>query len=227
LERCDLEGVARERSEVVRRMSSRSDVQYSFLSWPINCTCSGESPCTCGARDELQAPVREEVTAHFLALRDVVYRHLRRLGCSRHDAEDVTQEAFLWLYRARLDGRRIDEDSVRPLVLTVARRRAIDRLRRLRIERPLFCELSRNLAETLPDTGQDDDGELELRRQRAALMRAIQSLSQLQRDCLHFRAAGLRLRETSAIVGVPEKRVSEAIRRGIRRLKRVLDGLAR
>jgi RNA polymerase sigma factor (sigma-70 family) len=207
-------------------MSSGSDVQISRLSWPV-CTCRSSDQCTCGARDDPHAAVREEVTAYFLSLRFVVYRYLRHLGCSPTDAEDVTQETFLWLYRTRLDGRPVNTDSVRPLVLIVARRRGIDRLRRQQFERPVFLELSRNLAETLADEGQDTDAyEREEQQRRALLIQAIQELNQLQRDCLHFRAEGLSLRETSAIVGVSEKRVSEAIQRGIRRIRRAIDDLA-
>lgn len=204
----------------------------SHVSAPLSrsaCTCRAEEPCACGAaQDDALTPVREEVTAYFVALRDVVYRDLCYLGCSKEDAEDLTQEAFTWLYRLRaVEGRDLAPEAVRPYILTVARRRGLDRMRRQRFER-VFVELSRNVVETLPDEGQEtDERELEEQQRRALLIQALQQLSPLQRECLHLRAEGRKLRESSAIVGVPEKRVSEAIQRGIRRLRRVIDGLTR
>lgn len=208
-------------------MSSRSNVTALPLPWTTGCTCRSKEQCTCGAQEASRVAVREEVTAHFLSMRLVIYGHLRQLGCSRVDAEDVTQETFLWFYRARLEGRYVNPDSVRPLILTVARRRAIDRKRRQRFEHPVFVELSPSVEETVPCGDDSSEREIEVEQRRELVLQAIQELSPLQRDCLHLRAEGLRLRETSAIVGVSEKRVSEAIQRGITRLRRVIDGLTR
>lgn len=208
-------------------MSSGSDVQFPNYLWSaVPCTCDSATGCTCRPHTDALVVARELVTGDFLAHRETIYRYVIHQGCTPADAEDLTQEAFLRLYRARLKGHQFDGQSVLPWVLAVARHLAIDRYRRLRFERPLFQELSANLAETLPDEGQDGGQLLEERQRRAALMRAVQELTPLQRECLHLRSQGLTLRAVGAIVGVPFRGVSRAVQRAIKRLRHHIDDLA-
>jgi RNA polymerase sigma-70 factor (ECF subfamily) len=165
--------------------------------------------------------VREDVARHFAALRDRVYWYLRRRDCSPLDAEEITQEAFLRLHRVLMEGTHIQD--VLFWTLAVARRIATDRFRHRRYERPLLVELSRNLAETVPDDGPTCEDDLVERQRRQSLMRAIQNLTPLQRECLELRAKGHSLREVSGIVRVSQTSVSNAVQRAVQRLRRHLN----
>src|SRR5690349_2573881 len=165
--------------------------------------------------------VREEVARHFATLRDRVYWYLRRRDSSPLDAEEITQEAFLRLHRVLMEGTHVQD--VLFWTLAVARRIATDRFRRGQYERPLVVELSRNLAETLPDDGPTCEDDLVERQRRESLMRAIQELTPLQRECLELRAKGHSLREVSGIVQVSQNSVSNAVQRAVQRLRRHLN----
>lgn len=178
---------------------------------------SSRSPT--GSRD-LEA-VREDVARHFAALRDRVYWYLRRRDCSPLDAEEITQEAFLRLHRVLMEGTHVQD--VLFWTLAVARRIATDRFRHCQYERPLMVELSRHLAETLPDEAPSCEDDLLERQRRESLMRAIQDLTPLQRECLELRAKGHSLREVSGIVRVSQNSVSNAVQRAVQRLRRHLN----
>jgi RNA polymerase sigma factor (sigma-70 family) len=200
-------------------MGSGFDVQA--LAWPAACTCPGRELCTCGARDGSPVALRDEITRYFIAHRGTVYRYLRSCGYARTDAEDATQDAFLALYRARLDGQQIRE----PLawLLIAGKRRASNRTRHAYVERRVFESLSHHMADTLPDEGQDCEEDMIARQQRAAFLHALQDLSPLQRNCVHFRAEGLTLGQIAEMLGITAKRASQAYQRGIRRLRRIID----
>jgi RNA polymerase sigma-70 factor, ECF subfamily len=208
-------------------MSDGSSVQMSALSWSLRlCSCGRAADCACATREDPHGALQDEVTAYFLAYRLGVYRYLRHRGCAPVDAEDLTQDTFLRLYRARIEGRHFEQQHVLPWAIMVARRLAIDRHRRRRIEYPLFGEFSGDLADTIPDDGLDSEQALTERQRRAACARGLQELTDLQRQCLRLRASGLSLRATSATVGISERRVSEAVWRAVRRLKKFIDALA-
>ena len=208
-------------------MSSSSEAQFPLLAWsaPV-CTCGAGARCCCAAQPDATAVISAEVTTYFLAYQQSVNRYLVHKGCPKIDAEDVTQEAFIRLYRVRLKGQRIDEAGVLPWVLTVARRLAIDRLRHKQVEQAVCSELTRNLAETLPDEGQNCEHDLLERQRRAALIQGIQQLPVVDRVCLHHRAEGHSLQAIGRRVGLSESGVSRAVHRAIRRLRRYLNGVS-
>lgn len=179
------------------------------------------SPARSAAGSQDLEAVREDVARHFAALRDRVYWYLRRRDCSPLDAEEITQETFLRLHRVLMEGRHVQD--VLFWTLAVARRIATDRFRHCQYERPLMVELSRNLADTLPDEGPTCEDDLLERQRRRSLMRAIQELTPLQRECLELRAKGHSLREVSGIVRVSQNSVSNAVQRAVQRLRRHLN----
>src|SRR5262245_58920074 len=71
--------------------------------------------------------LRERVSEYFLVLRDPVYGYLARFCGSPAEAEELTQEAFLKLYRHLLEGKNVA--NVRSWIFQVARNLAVDRKR--------------------------------------------------------------------------------------------------
>lgn len=166
--------------------------------------------------------LRQEVAGLYETHRAEIHGFLVHTRCRAEDAEEITQEAFLRLYRVRVAGKRVD--APRSWLFAVARNIAIDRARRRKQHRLIsldegFGEGLERLASDAP-TGEDV---LLARNRRAALAGALADLTDLQRECLHLRAHGLPLREIGAIVGVSVWGVSDAVRRAVRRLQKGID----
>jgi RNA polymerase sigma-70 factor (ECF subfamily) len=168
--------------------------------------------------------IRENVTQLFVAHRLEICRYLEQRGCLATDAEEMTQEVFLRLYRALLTG--LDVDAPRRWLFTVARNMAIDQVRRRRHHQHLTDVTTCDAAERVPDTAPTREDLMLSESRRVALAEALNELTDLQCECLHLRAEGLSLLEIGAIVNVSVSRASDAIRRAIRRLQKELDGRA-
>jgi RNA polymerase sigma-70 factor (ECF subfamily) len=175
------------------------------------------------AADPCEA-IREEVAASFLAHRHEINRYLVHTHCRDVEAEEITQDAFMRLYRARLEGKVVE--SPRSWLFAVARNIAIDRRRRRRQERLLVDEGADAAIDCVASDTPSGEDTLLAEDRRHALADALGELTSLQRECLHLRAHGLPLREIGAIVGVPVWGVSDAVRRAIRRIQKELDGRA-
>lgn len=173
------------------------------------------------ATDDQHAPLRDEVTRLFIGHRGEIHRYLAHSGCRGIEAEEITQEVFLRLYRARLAGKRVD--APRHWLFTVARNLAIDHLRRTRQQWRLIDRSSGDLADRVADAAPTSEEALLSESRRTALAGALGELTDLQRECLHLRANGLSLREIGGIVGVSVAGVSDAIRRAIKRVQKEID----
>lgn len=168
--------------------------------------------------------VRESVTRLFVEHRLEICRYLAQRGCRETEAEEMAQEVFLRLYRARLAG--LDVEAPRRWLFTVARHMAIDHVRRMRHAHHLTGCTSSDAAEHVADTAPTGEDVMLSESRRAALAEALGELTDLQRECLHLRAEGLSLLEIGAIVNISVSGASDAIRRAIRRLQKELDGRA-
>lgn len=168
--------------------------------------------------------VRDSVTQLFVDHRLEICRYLGQRGCLATEAEEMTQEVFLRLYRARITG--LDVDAPRRWLFTVARNMAIDHVRRRRHYQHLTDCTPFDAAERVPDTAPTREDVMLSESRRAALAEALGELTDLQRECLHLRAEGLSLLEIGAIVNISVSGASDAIRRAIRRLQKELDGRA-
>jgi RNA polymerase sigma-70 factor (ECF subfamily) len=206
-------------------MSSSSRFPNLTLAWPSSlCTCVAE-PCTCAAATSANSRVLEAATQFFLAHRRPVYQYLLHAGCGAPEAEDITQETFLRLYRLLLAGRLTSQSHVLPLLVRIARGIAIDYLRRRQLERRLFEPLPPSMVADLPDRQQVRYEDARHEREREArLVDAIRRLSPTERECLHLRAQGLSLREISEILpSLSVKNASRIVVNAIRRLRESLD----
>lgn len=144
----------------------------------------------------------------------LVRNYLRRY-VGRDDAEDLLQQVFLELWRGH---RRID--PTRPpvaLALAIARRRAVDHLRKRR-HVVVDVEVLRELA------GESGDEMIERMVWASELRQALEGLSGDQRECLHLAyVEGLSQREIAERLGIPLGTVKARAARGLKRLAELIE----
>jgi RNA polymerase sigma-70 factor, ECF subfamily len=198
---------------------SRSLPQSPLASWDL----PGERPETAAAQPAMDAPARsveEQVSICFLELSSPVFRYLAYACRHRGDAEELTQEVFLRLYRALGNRERIE--NVRHWTFRVARNLMIDRAKRLKRRAPRECELSNELCDVIPDPLPTPEETLLTAIRDNAVRRAVRELTQLQQRCIELRAQGFMLREIAEMLNMDVRRVAEAIQRGVKNIQRTL-----
>lgn len=158
----------------------------------------------------------------YQAFSGLVYATAYRVLNDVHDAEEITQEVFASVWsKAKL----YDHDRGRPQVWlsTMARNRAIDRLRSKRRRAQLRDDLEANVV-TEPWEEQDDVfAQVRLNEESKALYDAILQLKPEQREVIemtYFR--GLSQSQAAAELGTPLGTVKARIRRGISRLRSLI-----
>jgi RNA polymerase sigma factor (sigma-70 family) len=176
---------------------------------------------TAASGEEVARSVEERVSRHYLELNDAVFRYLA-YGCrNASDAEEITQETFLRLYRA-LD-RPEAIDNVRHWVFKVARNLMLDRAKHLRRIAPKVCEMPEDADDHVRDPMPTPEEAMLEHVRQTRLRDAIKRLTPLQRECVHLRSQGLRLREIGDILKMDVRRVAEALQRAVVNLKRTMD----
>lgn len=146
----------------------------------------------------------------------IVWGLARRLSSTRSDAEDAVQEIFLdlWRHGDRYDPARASEEA---FVAVVARRRLIDRRRRL-TSRPAPEPLS-----AAQDAGAP--GDAEVCAEAALAVRAMRDLGPEQREVLRLSVAeGFSQEEIAGRTGMPLGTVKSHARRGLARIRKLLLG---
>ncbi|MCC5956920.1 MAG: sigma-70 family RNA polymerase sigma factor [Natronohydrobacter sp.] len=145
-----------------------------------------------------------------------VLRYAARMLGSREEAEDVTQEAMLRLWKIAPDWQAgLAEPST--WVFRVARNLCTDRLRR---RRPMVPELP-----DLPDPALGQDARLMRAARARALEAALLNLPERQREAVILRhLEGLSNPEIAAILMVGVEAVESLTARGKRRLTAILAG---
>jgi RNA polymerase sigma-70 factor (ECF subfamily) len=164
-----------------------------------------------------------EVTARFTELRESVYRYVAYAIRNPAEAEEITQETFLRLYRALDGGHRIE--SIPRWVFSIAHHLSIDRTRRrerLYVKPVLEPAGWRLLEESVPDEAPSSE-ELLMETSRAErLNAALATLSPVQRQCFQLRLEGLRYREIAEVLGMSITGVADAVQRAVKKLKDVV-----
>lgn len=198
---------------------SRSLPRSPLGSWQL----SGGVPERAAAQPAADAATRsveEQVSMHFLELSSPLYRYLS-YACRHHgDAEEITQEVFLRLYRALDANERIE--NVRHWTFRVARNLMIDRAKRVKRRAPHECELSNEICDVIRDPLPTPEETLLSETRDDAVRRAMRELTHLQQRCVALRAEGLMLREIAEILNMDVRRVAEAIQRGVKNIQRTL-----
>lgn len=132
-------------------------------------------------------------------------------------AEEVLQDAFLTIWQ-RAGDYAPEKGSAMTWMATIARRRAIDRMRRLRPEAVL------DEAEDQPDSAPSPQAAAMASAERRALERCLDTLEAGQkRSILLAFQDGLTHEELAAKLSIPLGTVKSWIRRGLLRLKGCLE----
>lgn len=144
-------------------------------------------------------------------LRRLVARDLARGG----DADDLVQQAFLQMHRARRDFR--PESRLRPWLFTIA----------LNLKRQYFRRRGRRPESALPEDGSAEPvaprGDPEGAVRDAQVRRALDALPESQREVimLHW-FEGLSFREIAPVVGASQPAVKVRAHRGYEKLREAL-----
>lgn len=194
----------------------------SFNGFRIN--FSGRPGAELRLGDEVLAQTKENVTLEekttdlFKSLRQSIFQYLTAVfgRSTAIEAEDITQEAFLQLYKTLQSGQQIE--NPRSWLFRVAHNLALNRIKSQQFIAPLDDVDWEDICQKLPDTGMTPEQRTLKREEFALLHQAIKRLSQQERECLHLRAEGFRYREIGEILGIATPTVSEFLRRAIRKL---------
>jgi RNA polymerase sigma-70 factor, ECF subfamily len=151
----------------------------------------------------------------YESARDDVYYYTLALGLAPGQAQDVTQEVFLKLYAQLRSGEEIR--SVRAWVFRVAHNEALKLKAKERVHLEITPDIEPVYAANSPEKQVVEDESQ--RRLRAA----IADLSPQQRQVLHLRAEGLRLREIAETIGIGTSTVNEFLRRAVARLRKAVE----
>ena len=158
--------------------------------------------------------LQDQVAQLFLEAREDVYRYLLSLGLYPPQAQEGAQEVFLRLYATLKKGERIQ--NPRAWIFRVAHNLGLKIRARQNFQAPFDADLESRLA----DVATDPEQSLLEREQVLRFHRAIEELSNQQRQCLFLRLEGLRYPEIGSVLGISPSAVGEFLRRAIARLKK-------
>jgi RNA polymerase sigma-70 factor, ECF subfamily len=161
-----------------------------------------------------------EVVGLFEQFRDPLLRYALSFGISVHDAEEITQEVFLSLFRhLQLDRSR---KNLRGWIFRVAHNLALKQRHSNQKSRDRI-EPSETIAEQHSDSSPNPEEHLSSAQRRSRLLAVVDALPEADQRCLRLRAEGLRYREIAAVLGISLGTVSNSLARSLGRLIRA-DG---
>jgi len=165
----------------------------------------------------------ERVKQYFVEMREPILRYITAtFGGERSQAEEITQDAFLQLYRYLSGGHAIL--NVKAWTFRVAHNMAVNRLRSQQFIAPMSDEEWDDLQQTL-ETGELNPEQSLLQKETLVRVRhAIGKLTQIERECLNLRTKGFRYREIGEILDISTRSVSNTIYRVINKLSKELNG---
>jgi len=156
----------------------------------------------------------------FEQFREPLLRYVHSFGISVHDAEEITQEVFLSLFR-HLQLHR-SRRNLRGWIFCVAHNIALKRRQANQRSRDTMTS-DWTIAERQPDSAPNPEEQFLLIQRRRRLLAIVQALPEQEQHCLRLRAEGLRYREIAAVLGISLGAVSISLTGSLARLIRA-DG---
>jgi len=166
--------------------------------------------------------LEQRVTRYFEQWRDPVLRYLVAVFGHPIEAEEITQEAFLQLYRALHGGQVIT--NVSAWVFRVAHNLAVNRIRSQQFVDLLDERSWGELRQSLEDAGPTPEQSLIQQERLEGLRISISRLTAPERQCLHLRTKGLRYREIGVVLELSTTTVAETLYRVIDKLTKETNG---
>lgn len=182
--------------------------------------------------------IRRCLTGDAVAWEDIVQRYNRRIynicyrfAGSGEDAQDLTQEVFIKMYRT-LASYDVEKGAFTTWVTTITRNLLVDHFRKSKQDRMTDSldtpqsehEDAMPLSEQIPDTGISPDARLQSRETGDTVHRALQKLSPELREAVILRdLQDMDYRDIAQVLKVPEGTVKSRINRGRAELARLLQ----
>ena len=160
-----------------------------------------------------------------------IYNICYRFAGSADDAQDLTQEVFIKMYRT-LDSYDVERGAFLTWVTTVTRNLLVDHFRKHKQDRitdsldaaPSEHEDAMPLSDQIEDKGAPPDARVQTQQVQATVHEALQKLSPELREAVILRdLQDLDYREIAAVLKVPEGTVKSRINRGRAELARLLQ----
>jgi RNA polymerase sigma-70 factor (ECF subfamily) len=160
--------------------------------------------------------LEEQIQQIFAALRNPVYQYLLSVFGEPAEAEDLTQDAFLQLYRALLKGQEIQ--NARFWIFRVAHNLALDKRKHQQFVSTIQIDSWDEIEKLLPESGLNPE-QIILRKEKFEMLsQGLKRLTLNERQCLYLRAEGFRYKEIAEIMDVGVPTVGEYLRRSIKKL---------
>ncbi len=182
--------------------------------------------------------VRRCVGGDAAAWEEIVQRYNRRIynicyrfSGSADDAQDLTQEVFIKMYRT-LPSYDVERGAFMTWVTTVTRNLLVDHFRKTKQDRITDSldvastehEDAMPLSERIPDQGTPPDTRVQSRETGELVHRTLQKLSPELREAVVLRdLQDMDYREIAAVLRIPEGTVKSRINRGRAELARLLQ----
>jgi RNA polymerase sigma-70 factor (ECF subfamily) len=182
--------------------------------------------------------VRRCVSGDAAAWEEIVQKYNRRIynicyrfAGSSDDAQDLTQEVFIKMYRT-LNSYDVDKGAFMTWVTTITRNLLVDHFRKTKQDRvtdsidaaPSEHEDAMPLAEQIEDRGPRPDAHVGTREAQAVVHQALQKLSPDLREAVILRdLQNMDYKEIAVVLRVPEGTVKSRINRGRAELARLLQ----
>lgn len=162
------------------------------------------------------ANLEEQLGQVFEALRMPVYQYLLSAFGDADEAEDLTQDAFLQLYRSLLKGTEVQ--NVRFWIFRVAHNLAINKRKHQQFVSTMQADSWEEVEKLLPASELNPE-QIMLRREKfERLFDGLKRLTLNERQCLYLRAEGFRYKEIAEIMNISVPTVGEYLRRSIKKL---------
>jgi RNA polymerase sigma-70 factor, ECF subfamily len=190
---------------------------------PLRSTAHADAltfPATGAADSAKPSEIETEVLRLFGQFRNPLLRYALSFGLPVHDAEEVTQEVFVSLFRHLQLGK--SRHNLRGWIFRVTHNLA---LKQRQANQKLSDTMATDwaIAERQSDPSPSPEEQASFVQRQGRLMAVLRALPEEDQLCLRLRAEGLRYREIAVVLDISLGAVSISLTRSLARLTRA-DG---